>query len=149
MLTRKGITSAGAVRWPDQLADVEDSPTGPRSEAVVAAALHANDNLLAGRERFDRNVQPVRQSGPHLVDEIGRYDEQLTASQRRIRNAVTASNTSLTTIGGLGPITAAVIIGHTGNVDRFPTRHRFASYNATAPFEASSGPKVQKVKALG
>jgi transposase len=78
-----------------------------------------------------------------LVDEIGRYDEQLEASQRRIRTAVTASNTSLTSISGLGPITAAVIIGHTGNIDRFPTKHRFASYNATAPVEASSGPKVR------
>ena len=40
-------------------------------------------------------------------------------------------------------LTAAIIIGYTGNIDRFPTRHRYASYNATAPIEASSGPKVR------
>ncbi len=40
-------------------------------------------------------------------------------------------------------IVAAIIIGHTGNIDRFPTKARFASYNGTAPVDASSGPKVR------
>ena len=103
-----------------------------RAEALIETFEPAD---AMGRQRLE--------IARDLVEEIGRYDEQLKASQRRIRIAVTASNTSLITIGGLGPITAAVIIGNTGNIDRFPTKHRFASYNATAPVEASSGPKVR------
>lgn len=34
---------------------------------------------------------------------------------------------------------AATVIGHTGDIDRFPTADRFAAYNGTAPIEWSSG----------
>ena len=78
-----------------------------------------------------------------FVDGIDDLSVRLKTSQRRITAAVKASGTSLTEICGLGPITAAIIIGNTGNIDRFPTRHRFASYNGTAPIDASSGPKVR------
>jgi len=78
-----------------------------------------------------------------LATDIARYDEQLAASKKRIATAVAASGTSLTTISGLGPICAAMILGYTGNIDRFATRHHYASYNATAPIEASSGPKTR------
>jgi transposase len=36
-----------------------------------------------------------------------------------------------------------MIIGQSGNIDRFKSKHHYASYNATAPVEASSGPKVR------
>jgi transposase len=36
---------------------------------------------------------------------------------------------------------AAIIIGRTGDVRRFPTAGHFARHNGTAPIEASSGPK--------
>ena len=42
---------------------------------------------------------------------------------------------------GVGPVVAAIIVGHTGDVRRFWTRNHYASYNGTAPLEASSGPK--------
>ena len=44
---------------------------------------------------------------------------------------------------GIGPITAAVIIGQSGSIDRFASKDHYASYNATAPVEASSGPKAR------
>ena len=40
---------------------------------------------------------------------------------------------------GCGPICAETIIGQSGDVGRFASRAHFASYNATAPIEASSG----------
>jgi transposase len=55
--------------------------------------------------------------------------------------AVEASKTSLTDIYGAGPVAAALVLGHTGDVGRFASRHQFASYNGSAPIEASSGPK--------
>ena len=39
--------------------------------------------------------------------------------------------------------TAAAIRGHVGDPARFPTAERFASYNGTAPIEASSGPRTR------
>jgi transposase len=78
-----------------------------------------------------------------FVDGIDELTGRLKTSKRRITAAVNASGTSLTEICGLGPITAAIIIGNTGNIDRFPTKSHFASYNATAPIDASSGPKVR------
>ena len=40
---------------------------------------------------------------------------------------------------GLGPVLAAKILGHAGDITRFPDRDHFASYTGTAPIEASSG----------
>lgn len=40
---------------------------------------------------------------------------------------------------GVGPIVAATVLGYVRDIRRFPTRDRFASYNGTAPIEASSG----------
>jgi len=68
-----------------------------------------------------------------FTDGIDELNVRLMTSKRRITAAVKASGTSLTEICGLGPITAVIIIGNTGNIDRFPTKVRFASYNATAP----------------
>ncbi len=78
-----------------------------------------------------------------LVSDIARYEALLAASKKRIATAVAASGTSLTTISGLGPICAAMILGYTGDIDRFATRAHYASYNATAPIEASSGLKAR------
>jgi transposase len=63
------------------------------------------------------------------------------AIKGRIKVAVAASNTSLLEVYGVGPVVAALIIGHSGDVTRFASHHHFASYNGTAPIEASSGPK--------
>jgi transposase len=73
-----------------------------------------------------------------MLIHLRRVDKQLTEIDTRIAQAVTASGTSLTDIIGIGPILAAVIIGHAGDMSRFPTRGHFASYAGTAPIEASS-----------
>lgn len=74
-----------------------------------------------------------------LVDDIARLEGQMKASKKRIRAAVAASGTTLCDIRGIGPIGAAIILGSVGDIARFPTAGHFASYNATAPIEASSG----------
>jgi len=74
-----------------------------------------------------------------LVDDIAQLDTALKASKKRISVAVAASGTTLTDIVGIGPVCAAIIIGYTADVTRFPTKGHYATYNATAPVEASSG----------
>jgi len=49
------------------------------------------------------------------------------------------AGTSLVEIRGVGVVVAAMIIGQTGDISRFASAGHFASYNATAPIEASSG----------
>ena len=78
-----------------------------------------------------------------LIADIARLDTALKASKKRTATAVSASGTTVCEIFGIGPICAAIIIGHVGNIDRFATRGHFASYNATAPIEASSGNKTR------
>ena len=54
-----------------------------------------------------------------------------------------ASGTTVTEVFGIGPLMAAIILGRTGDIRRFPTSGHFARHNGTAPIEASSGPKAR------
>lgn len=74
----------------------------------------------------------------HLA-EVRRLEKEKKASLERLAVAVEASGTSLPDIYGVGPIVAGLLIGYTGDITRFPTRHHYAAYNGTAPIEASSG----------
>ncbi|MFE2558611.1 transposase [Streptomyces sp. NPDC059352] len=60
-----------------------------------------------------------------------------------MREAVAATRTTLTTLPGLGTVLAAKVIGHIGDVSRFPTEHHFASDTGSAPLDASSGNNVR------
>ena len=51
----------------------------------------------------------------------------------------TVGVTTLTDIYGVGPVVGGLLIGYTADVSRFPTRHHYATYNGTAPIDASSG----------
>ena len=70
-------------------------------------------------------------------------DRKIKAVDTRIAEAVAASGTHLTDIVGVGPVTAATILGEVGDVARFATADHFASYTGTAPIEASSGEVVR------
>ncbi len=82
-----------------------------------------------------------KQIAHDLLAEVRRLDAQLLEIKHRIASAVTASGTTVTAIHGVGPIVAALICGHVGDVNRFPSAGHFARYNGTAPVEASSGLK--------
>ncbi len=74
-----------------------------------------------------------------MIEDMVRLETQMRTSRKRIKRAVVASGTSLTSIRGVGPIGAAIILGSVEDITRFPTPGHFASYNGTAPIEASSG----------
>jgi transposase len=84
-------------------------------------------------------VERKRLAGELLAD-VGRLDRHIATARQRVADAVTASDTSLLEVHGVGPIVAGFILGHVGDPARFATADRFASYNGTAPIEASSGP---------
>ncbi len=78
----------------------------------------------------------------HIVD-IRRLDRDLEAIKAQIRTAVTAADTTVTDVYGVGPVVAAFLIGYTPPIERFDTADRYAAYNGTAPIEVSSGGKVR------
>jgi transposase len=75
-----------------------------------------------------------------LLSDVRRLDNQLLATNQRVVEAVVVSGTTVTDIHGIGPLGAAIIFGHSGDIDRFPTSGHFARYTGTAPIAASSGP---------
>jgi len=78
-----------------------------------------------------------------VLADIRRLDDQLDRLKKRIRAAVDTADTTVTEVYGVGPIVAAIILGHTGDIARFPTAGHYARYNATAPIDASSGPRMR------
>ncbi|MEY2524749.1 MAG: transposase [Ilumatobacteraceae bacterium] len=78
-----------------------------------------------------------------FLEEVRRTDLALVELHGRINDAVKAAGTSVTYVFGVGPIVACYLIGHSGDINRFPSAGHYARYNATAPIEASSGPKVR------
>jgi transposase len=84
----------------------------------------------------------VQLAGQHL-DDIVVLDNKIKAVRGQISALVDACGTGLTELYGVGPVIAGRILAEVDNVDRFPTRHHFASYNGTAPIDASSGEQVR------
>ena len=78
-----------------------------------------------------------------LVADIRRLDKNITEVKKRTASAVTSSGTTVTEVYGVGLIVAALLIGHSGDITRFPTSGHYAPYNGTAPIEASSGNVVR------
>jgi transposase len=52
---------------------------------------------------------------------------------------LSASTSSVRELNGIGPSGAARLLGDIGDISRFRTPGHFASWNGTAPIEASSG----------
>ena len=97
----------------------------------------------ASSDRPTRSAIERKRIAIEFLDEVRRHDHALVELHRRIVSAVTAANTTVTDVFGVGPIVAAYLIGYSGDIRRFPTAGHYARYNATAPIEASSGPKVR------
>jgi transposase len=114
---------------------VELAPGGIAREINVPAATAFLDNIVPSSV-----VEQIRYDlARELIGDICRLDTQLKESHKRISSAVSASSTTLTELFGVGPMTAAILIGNVGDVRRFRNRDHFAAYTGTAPVEFSSG----------
>ena len=138
------------------LADRDHQITAQRTRSICR--LHALLCLLieggTGRSltvaRAEELLASVHINGPitlerivtagQLLDEVRALDAARVEVRRRHITALEASKTTVTEVYGIGPLTAAIIVGRTGDVRRFPSAGHFARHNGTAPIEASSGP---------
>ena len=118
---------------------LEVAAGGIGREISVAKACDLLDRVTVADPATTCRVLIARE----LVDDIAQLDHLLATSKKRIATQVAASGTTLTDIVGVGPIGAATIIGYTGDITRFPTKGHYATYNATAPIEASSGSRTR------
>jgi transposase len=98
--------------------------------AAILSRIRPNDPVSIERKAMARD----------LLAEVRRADRDLDELAGRIKTAVLASGSTVTDVFGVGPIVAAYLIGHTGDITRFPSAGHYARYNGTAPIEASSGP---------
>ena len=97
-----------------------------------------------------RTVRPVgevervrKQIAGDLVAEIRALDSRLKANAEAMAELVKASGSTLTQIAGIGPVTAARLIGRTGRPSRFPTAAAYAAYSGVAPLEVASADKIR------
>ena len=114
----------------------------PGGLPVRLSAVRAASELRRVRDTSPIAIERKRLAS-ELLDEVRRCDRALVELRDRIIDAVAASDTTLTEICGVGPIVAAYLVGYTGDISRFATKAHYARYNATAPIEASSGPRVR------
>jgi transposase len=73
-----------------------------------------------------------------LIDELTVIDAKIRAADKQLRHLVAAAGSSVTELNGIGPSGAARLIGDIGDISRFATAAHFASWNGTAPIDASS-----------
>ncbi|WP_406070020.1 IS110 family transposase [Micromonospora sp. NBC_01638] len=74
-----------------------------------------------------------------LITELAQVDRKIKAANKELTELVAATGSGLQDLNGIGPSGAARLIGDVGDVSRFATRGHFASWNGTAPLDASSG----------
>jgi transposase len=89
---------------------------------------------LLARIRPDGDVAAVRLriARDHLTD-IRALDARLKDIAGQITALVAESGTTLTSLYGIGPLTAGRILAEVGDIARFATGDKFASYNGTPP----------------
>ena len=80
-----------------------------------------------------------RELAKELLTDLRRIDSSIKSNEAHTRTALDASSTTLQEIPGIGVVLAAKLLGHVGDITRFPSASHFASYTGTAPLEASSG----------
>ena len=110
----------------------------PGGAKKFLSAAQAKDLLAAVRPR-DIAGKTRRRLAAELVTELTRIDKRIKTADAELKELVTATGSSLLTLHGIGPSSAARLLGDVGDIARFADKGRFASWDGTAPLDASSG----------
>ncbi|MGW6791541.1 IS110 family transposase [Streptomyces chartreusis] len=111
------------------------APTGLTADK--AAALMKGIRPITATDNCRRDI------ARDLLADLRRLDRQVKENEAQMRDALAASKTTLTSLPGLGTVLAARVLGHIGDISRFPTEHHFASYVGAAPLDAASGKNIR------
>src|SRR5580693_3950832 len=110
----------------------------PGGAKKFLSAAQAKDLLATVRPR-DIAGKTRRRLAAELVTELTRTGKRIKTAGAELEELVTATGSSLLTLHGIGPSGAARLAGDVGDIARFADRGRFASWDGTAPLDASSG----------
>jgi transposase len=114
---------------------MELTPAGAERKLTASKAK----TLLATIRPRTIGGKARRRLAADLIDDIVILDKKIKDIDKRLKEAVETTGTTITTIKGIGITTAALILGEVGDVRRFPSNDHFATYTGTAPREVSSG----------
>ncbi|TDC80682.1 IS110 family transposase [Micromonospora sp. KC606] len=74
-----------------------------------------------------------------LIGELAVIDKKIKTAKQELTDLVNSTGSRLMNLTGIGPSGAARLIGDIADIARFTSRAHFASWNGTAPIDASSG----------
>jgi transposase len=74
-----------------------------------------------------------------LIHELVTIDKKIKVANQELTELVASTGSRLQQLRGIGPSGAARLLGDIGDISRFTSRAHFASWNGTAPLDASSG----------
>ena len=109
---------------------------GGAKQFLSAAQARA---LLATTRPRDIVGKTRRRLAAELITELEGIDRKIKACKKEITTLVEAQGSTLLQLHGIGPSGAARLLADVGNIHRFASRDHFASWNGTAPLDASSG----------
>jgi transposase len=99
--------------------------------------------LLAKVRPRDAAGKARRRVAAELIADLERVYARSKAADKELKALVAATGTSLMDLHGIGPSGAARLLVEVADITRFPDRDHFASWNGTAPIDASSGDQVR------
>ncbi|MVU77098.1 IS110 family transposase [Nocardia sp. ET3-3] len=95
--------------------------------------------LIAEVTPHDAASRVRRRLVEEMIEELETIDRNTRAADKELRQLVLDRGSTLMGLHGIGPSSAARLLADTGDIHRFRDRDRFASWNGTAPLDASSG----------
>jgi transposase len=114
-------------------------PGGAKKDLSAAQAKA----LLAKVRPRDAIGKARRRVAAELIVDLERVYHRKKAANKELKELVAETGTSLMDLNGIGPSGAARLLVEVGDITRFPNRGHFASWNGTAPIDASSGEQVR------
>jgi transposase len=110
----------------------------PGGAKKFLSAAQARQLLATIRPR-DIAGKTRRRLAAEMITELTRIDKRIKTADAELKELVAATGSSLLTTHGIGPSGAARLLGDVADIARFADKGRFASWNGTAPLDASSG----------
>jgi transposase len=114
-------------------------PGGAKKDLSAAQARA----LLATVRPRDAAGKARRRVAAELIGDLERIYQRKKAADKELRELLAATGSTLTQLHGIGPSGATRLLVEVGDVTRFPDRAHFASWNGTAPIDASSGEQIR------
>jgi transposase len=114
-------------------------PGGAKRDLSAAQAKA----LLAKVRPRDVVGKTRRRLAAELIADLERIYARKKEANKELTDLVKDTGTTLLDLHGIGPTGAARLLVEVGDITRFPTKAHFASWNGTAPIDASSGDQTR------